>query len=80
MFKSEIFSERLADYRCCYSCIFDFVGSIFFYWIPKKRAFREHDVLYKYGILATKTIIIPYNRVQHVALHEGCFPLFGQPR
>jgi membrane protein YdbS with pleckstrin-like domain len=31
----------------------------------------EHDVLYKYGILATKTIIIPYNRVQHVALHEG---------
>jgi membrane protein YdbS with pleckstrin-like domain len=28
-------------------------------------------VLYKYGILATKTIIIPYNRVQHVALHEG---------
>jgi membrane protein YdbS with pleckstrin-like domain len=34
-------------------------------------AFREHDVLFKHGIIATNTIIIPYNRVQHVALHEG---------
>lgn len=39
----------------------------------KKRgfAFREHDVLFQSGIIATKTIVIPYNRVQHVALHEG---------
>jgi membrane protein YdbS with pleckstrin-like domain len=39
----------------------------------KKRgfAFREHDVLYRYGVISTVTIIIPYNRVQHVALHEG---------
>lgn len=39
----------------------------------KKRgfAFREHDVIYRSGILATNTMIIPYNRVQHVALHEG---------
>lgn len=39
----------------------------------KKRgfAFREHDVIYRNGILATNTMIIPYNRVQHVALHEG---------
>ena len=28
-------------------------------------------MLYRYGIIATNTIIIPYNRVQHVALHEG---------
>lgn len=34
-------------------------------------AFREHDVLFQSGIIATKTIVIPYNRVQHVALHEG---------
>ncbi|TDP59345.1 PH domain-containing protein [Flavobacterium dankookense] len=34
-------------------------------------AFREHDVIYRSGILATNTMIIPYNRVQHVALHEG---------
>lgn len=39
----------------------------------KKRgfAFREHDVLFQSGIIVTKTIVIPYNRVQHVALHEG---------
>lgn len=39
----------------------------------KKRgfAFREHDVLFQSGVIATKTIVIPYNRVQHVALHEG---------
>ncbi len=37
----------------------------------KGFAFRTHDVLYKYGIIATNTIVIPYNRVQHVALHEG---------
>ena len=34
-------------------------------------AFRGHDVIYRSGILATNTMIIPYNRVQHVALHEG---------
>ena len=34
-------------------------------------AFREHDVIYRSGILATNTMIIPYTRVQHVALHEG---------
>jgi membrane protein YdbS with pleckstrin-like domain len=37
----------------------------------KGFAFREHDVLYRHGIIATNTIVIPYNRVQHVALHEG---------
>jgi membrane protein YdbS with pleckstrin-like domain len=37
----------------------------------KGYAFRTHDVLFKHGIIATNTIIIPYNRVQHVALHEG---------
>ncbi|QEE50582.1 PH domain-containing protein [Flavobacterium alkalisoli] len=34
-------------------------------------AFRNHDVIYKSGVIATTTTIIPYNRVQHVALHEG---------
>jgi membrane protein YdbS with pleckstrin-like domain len=37
----------------------------------KGFAFREHDVLFRHGIIATNTIIIPYNRIQHVALHEG---------
>ncbi len=37
----------------------------------KGFAFRQHDVLYRSGVISTNTIVIPYNRVQHVALHEG---------
>ena len=40
-------------------------------FVKKGFAFREHDVLFRYGVIATKTIIIPYNRIQHVSLHEG---------
>ncbi|MXN90392.1 PH domain-containing protein [Flavobacterium sp. Sd200] len=37
----------------------------------KAYAFRAHDVIYRSGAIATTTTIIPYNRVQHVAQHEG---------
>ena len=37
----------------------------------KAYAFREHDVIFRRGVIATNTIVIPYNRVQHVSLHEG---------
>ncbi|MBP2282326.1 membrane protein YdbS with pleckstrin-like domain [Flavobacterium sp. CG_23.5] len=37
----------------------------------KGFAFRNHDVLFRHGIIASNTIVIPYNRIQHVALHEG---------
>jgi len=46
----------------------------------KKRgyAFRQHDVLYKSGIISETTTIIPYSRIQHVALHEGVISrMFG---
>jgi len=42
----------------------------------KGFAFRTHDVLYRYGLIATNTIVIPYNRVQHVALHQGFISRF----
>lgn len=47
---------------------------VFFSYLSFKKkgfAFREHDVLFRHGIIATNTIVIPYNRIQHVALHEG---------
>ncbi|AWH86009.1 hypothetical protein HYN59_13215 [Flavobacterium album] len=34
-------------------------------------AFRTHDVIYRSGAIAITTAIIPYNRAQHVAMHEG---------
>jgi membrane protein YdbS with pleckstrin-like domain len=37
----------------------------------KGFAFRNHDVIYRSGAIAIETTIIPYNRVQHVTLHEG---------
>ncbi len=33
--------------------------------------FRKHDVIYRAGAIALTTTIIPYNRVQHVAIEEG---------
>lgn len=39
----------------------------------KKRgyALREKDIIYKHGLIAETTTIIPINRIQHVALDEG---------
>ncbi len=45
-------------------------------FVKKGYAFRQHDVLFRSGILATNTTVIPYNRVQHVALHEGVYSRF----
>ena len=45
-------------------------------FLKKGYAFRTHDVLFRSGIIATNTTIIPYNRVQHVALHEGFYSRF----
>jgi membrane protein YdbS with pleckstrin-like domain len=42
----------------------------------KGFAFRNHDVLFRHGIIATNTLVIPYNRVQYVALHEGLVSRF----
>lgn len=57
------------------------VGTVFFSRLgfsKKGFAFREHDVIFRNGIIATHTMVIPYNRVQHVALHEGAISrLFG---
>ena len=72
-FRPELFSGRLW-------LILGAVLPVLFIWIAvfsilgykrKGFAFREHDVLYRSGVIATNTIVIPYNRVQHVALHEG---------
>ena len=35
--------------------------------------FRDHDVIYKSGVLKETLVLIPYNRIQHIALHQGLF-------
>jgi len=34
---------------------------------------RKHDVIYKNGIIAESTTIVPLNRIQHIELNEGIF-------
>ncbi|KQR71327.1 PH domain-containing protein [Pedobacter sp. Leaf176] len=46
------------------------------FWISfKKRgyAIRTRDVIYKSGIIAESTTIVPLNRIQHIELNEGIF-------
>lgn len=53
--------------------------AVFFSRLSFKKkgfAFRNHDVLFRHGIIATNTLVIPYNRVQHVSLHEGLLSRF----
>lgn len=70
------FIEELSDFKSEISIAFIvFVFLVVFFsrmsYRKKGFAFRNHDVLFRYGVIATSTIVIPYNRVQHVALHEG---------
>lgn len=41
----------------------------------KKRGYavRSKDVVYKSGIIAESTTIVPLNRIQHIELNEGLF-------
>ena len=47
------------------------------FWINrmafKKRGFaiREKDFIYRSGVLAKTTTIVPFNRIQHIAVNEG---------
>lgn len=78
IYNPDIFSGRLwlilgvtIPVFCAFIILFSILG-----FQKKGFAFREHDVLYRHGVIATNTIVIPYNRVQHVALHEGLVSRF----
>ncbi|MBP6558022.1 MAG: PH domain-containing protein [Flavobacterium sp.] len=76
-----IFIEELVNDRLLVVSIyllFVLVFLFFSYVAFKKKAyaFRNHDVIFRSGIIATNTMVIPYNRVQHVALHEGFIARF----
>ncbi|UFH45543.1 PH domain-containing protein [Flavobacterium galactosidilyticum] len=78
IYNPDIFSGRLwlilgvtIPVFCALIILFSILG-----FQKKGFAFREHDVLYRHGVIATNTIVIPYNRVQHVALHEGLVSRF----
>lgn len=74
-FKSDFFPNRIwlligAAYVIALVISFLFSRLSFKY---KKFAFREHDAIYKSGVISQTTTIVPYKRIQHVALHQGLF-------
>lgn len=41
-------------------------------------ALRDKDIIYCNGIIALTTTVVPFSRIQHIALHEGLFArMFG---
>ncbi|TDE44440.1 PH domain-containing protein [Flavobacterium rhamnosiphilum] len=78
VFEPELFSGRVWLILGVVIPILSLLIIVFSYIGFQKKgfAFREHDVLFRHGIIATNTIVIPYNRVQHVALHEGLVPRY----
>lgn len=77
LFFNNILTSFVVEFSIAFVCMV--VVVLFFSRIGFKKkgfAFRNHDVLFKYGIISTNTLVIPYNRVQHVALHEGLVSRF----
>lgn len=37
----------------------------------KQYALRQSDIVYQSGLLFRTTTVVPYNRIQHISLHEG---------
>ncbi|WP_432221342.1 PH domain-containing protein [Flavobacterium sp. TMP13] len=75
------FTIELAPYKAQFIALFVIVLIVILFlsrvnYKKKGFAFRNHDVLFRHGIIATNTLVIPYNRVQHVALHEGLLSRF----
>lgn len=72
-FKSDLFSNRV------WMIMGAFIGAMIFLsfflaklsFNKKGYAFRTHDAIFKEGFISETTTIIPFNRVQHVALHQG---------
>jgi len=76
-----IFIEELAEDRLLIVLVYVLLtlAVLFLSYVAFKKkayAFRNHDVIFRSGIIATNTMVIPYNRVQHVALHEGFIARF----
>ncbi|MCZ8230422.1 PH domain-containing protein [Flavobacterium sp.] len=45
-------------------------------FMKKGFAFRNHDLLFRSGIIATNIHVVPYNRIQHVSINEGLISRF----
>ena len=73
-----LFNEELRPY-ILYASLAIIAFAVFLFVIfrlsfqRRGLAVREKDIIYSSGILSSKTTIVPFNRIQHVALNEGIF-------
>lgn len=70
------FIDETVEYQSMICSVYAFLVIVVLFFCrlgfkKKGYAFRTHDVVFRHGVIATNTMVIPYNRVQHVALHEG---------
>lgn len=70
-----VFNSFISEYILVFSGLyFAFLGLNF--WLTRLRfkkrgyALREKDIIYQRGVLSTHTTIVPFNRIQHVAINE----------
>ena len=72
-FKENIFSNRIwmiiGGIIPVLFCLILYLLNLSFH--KKGYAFRTHDAIYKSGLISESTTVVPFNRVQHVALHQG---------
>jgi len=71
-----IFINEISAYSFLIIAVYVALAAILFFLFRvsfKKRgyAIRTHDVIYKSGIIAESTTIVPLNRIQHIELNEG---------
>ncbi|MCP3674965.1 MAG: PH domain-containing protein [Gammaproteobacteria bacterium] len=59
VFSIEVALNLLSVYWCFYSHRY------------KGYALREHDVIYKTGVIWRKKTILPFNRIQHIETHQN---------
>ena len=72
-----IFLKSMPYKQAAAIAYFSFWGLYVVYsWIGFKRksyCYRTHDVIYNFGVFHKTTVLIPFNRIQHIALHQGLF-------
>ncbi|RDC58255.1 PH domain-containing protein [Pedobacter chinensis] len=71
-----VFNQKVRPHVILIATVYVALMVIFFllFWASfKKRgyAIRTKDVIYKSGIIAESTTIVPLNRIQHIELNEG---------
>jgi len=76
-----IFINEIRGYTFLITAVYVVFAAILFLLYRasfKKRgyAIRTHDVIYKSGIIAESTTIVPLNRIQHIELNEGILSRF----